>query len=239
MPRSKRPQRERTHDWQRIQQYTLWPEQKVYEMLRPVVLFNESAVERPERPRLPEQTLQRKAEQFELHGMASLFPKEPTRLSGKRTFSRSRFCCKGVSKMSEDLFENKSKNADIEQAFEDLHSSDPNKRSSAVEMLSTAPLPAIAATSLPILLAALDDKNARVRKAVTTALGLKGDATAIPRILDLLREKWVRNTAIRTLGQFGLPALLPTVKSSTRQRCYSAKRCCNNIGNDRRHHSHS
>ena len=35
MPRSKRPQRERTHDWQRIQQYTLWPEQKVYEMLRP------------------------------------------------------------------------------------------------------------------------------------------------------------------------------------------------------------
>jgi hypothetical protein len=43
MPRSKRPQRERTHDWKRIQQYTLWPEQKVYEMLRPVVLFNESA----------------------------------------------------------------------------------------------------------------------------------------------------------------------------------------------------
>ena len=29
MPRSKRSQRERTHDWQRIQQYTLWPEQKI------------------------------------------------------------------------------------------------------------------------------------------------------------------------------------------------------------------
>jgi hypothetical protein len=30
----KRPRRERTHDWQQIQQYTLWPEQKAYELLR-------------------------------------------------------------------------------------------------------------------------------------------------------------------------------------------------------------
>jgi len=77
MPRSKRPQRERTHDWQRIQQYTLWPEQKVYEMLRPVVLFNESAAERAKETETTERTLQRKAEQFELHGMASLFPEKP------------------------------------------------------------------------------------------------------------------------------------------------------------------
>jgi transposase len=81
MPRSKRPQRERTHDWQRIQQYTLWPEQKVYEMLRPVVLFNESAAERARETETPERTLQRKSEQFELHGMASLFPKEPIQSS--------------------------------------------------------------------------------------------------------------------------------------------------------------
>src|SRR6266581_9558858 len=78
MPRSKRPQRERTHDWQRIQQYTLWPEQKVYELLRPVVLFNESAAERAQETGTAERTLQRKAEQFESYGMASLFPKEPT-----------------------------------------------------------------------------------------------------------------------------------------------------------------
>src|SRR6266568_4349728 len=82
MPRSKRPQRERTHEWQRIQQYTLWPEQKVYEMLRPVVLFNESAAERAKETETAERTLQRKAEQFESHGMASLFPQEPTRSSG-------------------------------------------------------------------------------------------------------------------------------------------------------------
>src|SRR5947209_19188438 len=77
MPRSKRPQRERTHDWQRIQQYTLWPEQTVYELLRPVVLFNESAAERAKETGTAERTLQRKAEQFEQHGMASLFPKAP------------------------------------------------------------------------------------------------------------------------------------------------------------------
>jgi putative transposase len=78
VPRSNRPRREQTHDWQKIQQYTLWPEQKVYELLRPVVLFNESAAERARETRSAERTLQRKAEQFERHGMASLFPKEPT-----------------------------------------------------------------------------------------------------------------------------------------------------------------
>ncbi len=76
MPRSNRPRREQTHDWQKIQQYTLWLEQKVYELLRPVVLFNESAAERARETSSAERTLQRKTEQFERHGMASLFPKE-------------------------------------------------------------------------------------------------------------------------------------------------------------------
>lgn len=35
MPTRKRLRRERTHDWQEIQQQTLWPEQEVYERLRP------------------------------------------------------------------------------------------------------------------------------------------------------------------------------------------------------------
>jgi len=74
--RSHRPRRERTHDWQKIQQYTLWPEQQAYELLRPVVLFNESAAERARETNSAERTLQRKAEQFEQNGMASLFPKE-------------------------------------------------------------------------------------------------------------------------------------------------------------------
>jgi HEAT repeat protein len=113
--------------------------------------------------------------------------------------------------MGENLFESGSDDTHIVRAFEDLHSDDPNKRSSAIEMLSATPLPAMAATALPILLAALNDKNARVRKAVTAALGLKGDEAAIPRISDMLREKWVRDTAIRVLVQFGLPALLPAL----------------------------
>ncbi len=34
MPRRKRIQREHTEDWQTIQQYTVWPEQTAYELLR-------------------------------------------------------------------------------------------------------------------------------------------------------------------------------------------------------------
>src|SRR5258708_38328186 len=81
MPGKKRPRRERTHDWQQIQQYTLWPEQQVYELLRPVVLFQEDAAERARETGAAERTLQRKADQFERQGMISLFPKEPARPS--------------------------------------------------------------------------------------------------------------------------------------------------------------
>ncbi len=41
------------------------------------MLFNESAAERARETNSAERTLQRKAEQFEHHGMASLFPTEP------------------------------------------------------------------------------------------------------------------------------------------------------------------
>ena len=68
MPAKKRPRRERTDDWQHIQQYTLWPEQKVYELLRPVVLFNEGAGERARETGAAERSVRRKAGQFEEHG---------------------------------------------------------------------------------------------------------------------------------------------------------------------------
>jgi transposase len=77
MPANKRPRRERTEDWQKIQHYTLWPEQKVYELLRPVVLFNEPTAERAMETGEAERSLHRKAAQFEKHGMASLFPQAP------------------------------------------------------------------------------------------------------------------------------------------------------------------
>lgn len=68
MPRSKQLQRERTHDWPNIRHYTLWPEQTAYALLRPVVLFHESAAERAKESGTAERTLHRKAEQFELLG---------------------------------------------------------------------------------------------------------------------------------------------------------------------------
>lgn len=79
MPRMRRPRRERTHDWHHIQQWTLWPEQTAYELLRPVVLFNEPASARAQETGASERTLQYKATQFDERGMASLFPKEPAR----------------------------------------------------------------------------------------------------------------------------------------------------------------
>lgn len=78
MPARKRPRRERTHDWQEIQQQTLWPEQQLYEKIRPLVLFGETAAERAKETGASERTLHYQAKQFEQQGMASLFPKERT-----------------------------------------------------------------------------------------------------------------------------------------------------------------
>ena len=73
MPAPKRPRRERTHDWAKIKQWTLWPEQQLYEQLRPNVLFGETAGERAKETDAAQRTLSRKADDFEQHGMPSLF----------------------------------------------------------------------------------------------------------------------------------------------------------------------
>jgi transposase len=74
MPSPKRSRRERTHDWEQIQQSTLWPEQVLYEQLRPMLLFGETAGERAKEIDVPRRTLARKADEFEKLGMQSLFP---------------------------------------------------------------------------------------------------------------------------------------------------------------------
>lgn len=73
MPAPKRSRRERTHDWKHIQQWTLWPEQVLYEELRPILLFGETAGERAKEIDVPQRTLARKADAFERYGMQSLF----------------------------------------------------------------------------------------------------------------------------------------------------------------------
>src|SRR5690349_22218019 len=73
MPGPKRVRRERTDEWASIKQWTLWPEQELYEQIRPIVLFGETAGERAKEIDAAQRTLSRKADEFERYGMHSLF----------------------------------------------------------------------------------------------------------------------------------------------------------------------
>jgi hypothetical protein len=76
MPGPKRNRRERTDEWASIKQWAIWPEQELYEAIRPLVLYHETAGERAKEIDVPQRTLARKADEFEKYGMASLFPSE-------------------------------------------------------------------------------------------------------------------------------------------------------------------
>jgi transposase len=78
MPAAKRPSSEPTDDWQQLQLLTSFPEQRAYELLRPVVLFGRSAAERAGETGTAERTLYRRAARFDAEGMASLFPPPQT-----------------------------------------------------------------------------------------------------------------------------------------------------------------
>src|SRR6266496_2783577 len=69
MPDPKRHRRERTDEWASIKQWTLWPEQELYEQIRPLILFHETAGERAKEIDVPRRTLARKADEFERYGM--------------------------------------------------------------------------------------------------------------------------------------------------------------------------
>ncbi len=81
MPVPKRTRRERTDDWTKIKQWTLWPEQQLYEQLRPIVLFGETAGGRAKETDAAQRTLSRKADDFEQHRMLSLFSEDQPRES--------------------------------------------------------------------------------------------------------------------------------------------------------------
>src|SRR5579859_4855762 len=74
MPGPKRNRRERTDEWASIKQWTLWPEQELYEQIKPLVLFHETAGERAKEIDVPQCMLSRRADEFERDGMQSLFP---------------------------------------------------------------------------------------------------------------------------------------------------------------------
>ena len=63
-----RNRRERTEEWASIKQRTLWHAQELYEQIRPLVLFHETAGERAKEIDVPKRTLYRKADEFERTG---------------------------------------------------------------------------------------------------------------------------------------------------------------------------
>ncbi len=87
MPAPKRTRRERTETWESIQQWTLWPEQELYEQLRPMLLFGQTAGERAKETGAAPRTLSRKANEFEQYGMQSLFASEV--VGGERETSKT------------------------------------------------------------------------------------------------------------------------------------------------------
>lgn len=73
MTRAKRERRERTDNWELIQQWCHHPEQRLYESIRPITLFGLPPTERAQETGLTESTLRRAADAFDTHGVISLF----------------------------------------------------------------------------------------------------------------------------------------------------------------------
>lgn len=83
MPTRLRPRHEPTDDWQQLQLLTQFPEQRAYELIRPVVLFGQSPAERAQHTGIPQRTLYRQVARFATEGMTSLFA--PTKVAHHRT----------------------------------------------------------------------------------------------------------------------------------------------------------
>jgi len=72
-----------TDDWHQLQLLAPFPEQRTYELIRPVVLFGLSPAERARQTGAPQRTLYRQATRFATEGMASLFA--PPKVERHRT----------------------------------------------------------------------------------------------------------------------------------------------------------
>lgn len=73
MPQAKRERRERKDNYHLLQQWCRTPEQRLYEGIRPVVLFGIPPAERAQETGLAERSLGRAADAFDTHGIISLF----------------------------------------------------------------------------------------------------------------------------------------------------------------------
>src|SRR5258708_40363792 len=73
MPKAKRERRERTDNWELVQQWCRWPEQRLYERIRPIVLYGTTPAERAEEISLPERSLRRSADDLDERSVVILF----------------------------------------------------------------------------------------------------------------------------------------------------------------------
>jgi hypothetical protein len=65
-----------TDGWEQIELLCAWPEQRDYELDRPLVLFGDPAARRAEETGASERTLYRRTSTFDLEGVESLFGSE-------------------------------------------------------------------------------------------------------------------------------------------------------------------
>lgn len=77
MPKPKRTRIEPTEEWHQLELLFTSPEQRAYELIRPVVLFGMPPNERAKQTSTGERTLYRSVQRFVEHGMASLFATPP------------------------------------------------------------------------------------------------------------------------------------------------------------------
>ena len=79
MSRNKWGRAEPTHEWEQIELLCAWPEQRRYEEIRPLVLFDVPVSGRSEEISLSPSTLYRRLNAFESEGMESLFGSDSAR----------------------------------------------------------------------------------------------------------------------------------------------------------------
>ena len=77
MASRRRTRTEPTDDWRQLQLRLEWPEQGRYELIRPVVVFGHSPVERAEQTGVSTRTIYRKVGRFDELGMQGLLEAEP------------------------------------------------------------------------------------------------------------------------------------------------------------------
>jgi putative transposase len=75
----RRRRRTPTDDWKLLQEQFRWPEQRSYELVRPVVLFGQSPAERAQQTGVSERTISRTASLFEAEGLAGFLVAKPRR----------------------------------------------------------------------------------------------------------------------------------------------------------------